>query len=81
METAEKTEKTEVLKPKKVTFIGQIFTAIWIIGWCAYKFLSSKIIEVTDVIYSALGITACFSPVYFSIMLDKIKDIKFGGEK
>lgn len=77
----ETTENTEVLKPKKITFIGQIFCSIWIIGWSAYKFIKSGSIEITDVIYSALGITASFSPVYFSIMLDKIKEIRFGDKK
>lgn len=73
----QETEK-EVLKPKKVTFIGQVFTALWIIGWCTYKFLTARTIEITDIVYSALGVTACFSPVYFSIMLDKIQNIRFG---
>jgi hypothetical protein len=31
----------------------------------------------SDIIYSGVAIAAIFMPVYFSIFLDKIKDIKF----
>jgi hypothetical protein len=34
-----------------------------------------------DVMLSGVTIAACFLPVYFSIIMDKIKDIKFGGVK
>jgi hypothetical protein len=32
----------------------------------------------SDIIYSGIAIAAIFMPVYFSIFLDKIKDIRLG---
>lgn len=73
------------MKAKPTSLWGQIFMAIWIAGWSAYKFLVElKIgnsVPVNDIIFSGVGIAASFSPVYFSIMLDKIKDIKFGNKE
>lgn len=33
-------------------------------------------LEMNDIIVSGLALAAVFSPIYFSIILDKIKDIK-----
>lgn len=65
-------------KAKITSLIAQIIASIWISVWCAVKFVKGDS-EVMDVILSGLAIAACFSPVYFNIMLDKIKDIRFGG--
>ena len=68
------------LKAKPISLKSQIIAAIWIAGWSAFKFASdSYSIEINDVIFSGLGIAACFSPVYLSIVMDKIKEIRFGG--
>lgn len=69
------------VKAKGVSLIGQIFAAVWVAFWCTYKFVKTSDISVTDVLYSGIGMAACFSPVYFSIVLDKIKDIRFGDSK
>lgn len=63
-------------KAKSTSLIGQIFASVWIAGFSAYKFIATKQIDIQDVIFSGIGIVACFSPVYFSIILDKIKEIK-----
>jgi len=55
---------------------GQIVAAVWIAGWCSFAFISGKNIEVSDVILSGIGIAAMFIPVYFSIIMDKIKEIR-----
>ena len=58
---------------------AQIVAAIWIAGWSAYKFITSAgAIDIGDVMFSGLGIASCFVPVYFSIIMDKIKDIRIG---
>ncbi|MBC6720321.1 hypothetical protein [Treponema sp. Marseille-Q4130] len=68
------------LKAKPISLKSQIIAAIWIAGWSAFKFASdSYSIKINDVIFSGLGIAACFSPVYLSIVMDKIKEIRFGG--
>lgn len=70
-----KEEKT--IKAKSASLWGQIIAALWVAGWTAYKFITSPV-DVNDIIFSGLAIAGCFSPVYFSLMLDKIKDIKWG---
>ena len=72
---------------KDYSLFAQIFAATWISGWSAFKF--AKIIvgnqfaelDITEIILSAFAIAACFLPVYFSIIMDKIKNIRFGGSK
>lgn len=74
---AEEEKKTS---KKDITFICQIIAAIWIAGWTAFGFVktifSNGHVAVGDIILSGLAIAACFSPVYFSILFDKIKDWK-----
>lgn len=62
---------------KNASLWGQIIAAVWVAGWSAYKFITSPA-EVQDIIFSGLSIAACFSPVYFNLLLDKIKEIKWG---
>ena len=38
-------------------------------------------LDMGDIIGSGVAIAAVFSPVYFSIFLDKIKDIRTGGSQ
>lgn len=76
-------EKKDEKKSKKdITFICQIIAAIWIAGWTGFGFVKTITanghVNVSDVILSGLAIAACFSPVYFSILFDKIKDWKVG---
>ncbi|MBQ9239459.1 MAG: hypothetical protein IJ191_09165 [Treponema sp.] len=72
---------------KDYSLFAQIFAAIWISGWSAFKFAKIIIagdfaaLDISDIVFSAFSIAACFVPVYFSIILDKVKDIRFGGGK
>lgn len=69
---------------KEYSLFAQVIAAVWIGGWSALKFV--KIIasgnfaslDMMEIIFSAFSIAACFTPVYFSIVMDKIKSIKFG---
>lgn len=69
-------------KAKNVSLIGQIVGAVWIAGICGfmfiYKVLHNQQVEVQDVLLSGIALVACFCPVYLSIILDKIKSIRFG---
>lgn len=69
---------------KDYSLFGQIFAAVWVGGWNAFQFAKDIMrgthIEVTDIVYSGVAIAACFSPVYVSIIFDKIKEIRFGGK-
>jgi hypothetical protein len=58
---------------------GQIIAALWIGGWSAFKFIARPDnIDIGDVLISGVGIAGVFIPVYFSILMDKIKEIRLG---
>lgn len=82
-EATEKNEKKSA-GAKDFSLAGQIVAAVWVGGWNAFQFskdiLAARHIEVTDIIYSGIAIAACFSPVYVSILFDKIKAIRFGDK-
>lgn len=73
----EPTQPADLLSGKTSSKIAQIISAIWIAGWSAYAFISGKNINISDIMLSGMGITAMFLPIYSSIILDKIKNIKF----
>lgn len=77
---AEKKEKKE-LQAKPVSLKSQLIAALWVAGWSAFKFVREPMnISIKDVLFSGVGIAACFSPVYLSIVLDKVKEIRFGDK-
>lgn len=57
-----------------MSLLGQIIAAVWVAGWSSYKFIKGGIINATiqDIMISGVSIAACFTPVYLSIILDKI---------
>lgn len=76
---------TETKKPhaKSASLWGQIIAAVWIGGWNTAQFIRDIIagnhISVNDIIFSGLAIAACFTPVYFNLIMDKIKEIRLGA--
>lgn len=76
--------KKKTGKAKITSLVAQALAAFWIGFWNALQFAkmikSGMHIEVTDIILSGLSIAACFSPVYFSMIMDKIKSIRFGDK-
>jgi len=80
MKTTEKTE-LEIQDEKKMgakqySLFAQIFSGVWIAVLTILKGLKILSLDLGDIIYSGIAIAAIFSPVYFSIFLDKIRDIK-----
>lgn len=69
--------KNKTYKAKTTSLIAQIIAALWVALWSAKNFIVSGG-EINDIIFSGFAIAACFSPVYFNMILDKIKTIKFG---
>lgn len=63
---------------KKISLVAQIIACIWIAVHTVLKGLGMSKLEMGDIIYSGIAIAAIFMPVYFSIFLDKIKEIRFG---
>lgn len=69
--------KNKTYKAKTTSLIAQIIAALWVAIWSAKNFIVSGG-EINDIIFSGFAIAACFSPVYFNMILDKVKTIKFG---
>ena len=78
-------EEKKEIKAKNASLWGQIVASIWIGGWNTAQFIKDIIsgnhIEGNDIILSGLAIAACFTPVYFNLIMDKIKEIRFGGSE
>ena len=74
--------KEKGIKAKSVSLWGQIVAAVWIASWSAYKFIKNiDETAITDFIFSGFAIAGCFVPVYFNLIMDKIKKIRFGGDE
>lgn len=76
-ESSQTGAKKKTGKAKTTSLVAQIIAALWVAVWCGLKFYRQDG-ETADIIFSGFAIAACFSPVYFSMVLDKIKNIKFG---
>lgn len=63
---------------KQYSLAAQIFAAVWVIVLTICKGFGVIQLEIDDIIYSGITIAGIFMPVYFSIWLDKIRDIRFG---
>ncbi|MDR0387248.1 MAG: hypothetical protein LBH57_04355 [Treponema sp.] len=69
---------------KNVSLKSMIISAVWIgalsIAKAFWGMVSEKAFGLTmsEIVLSGLMMAAVFSPVYLSIVLDKIKDIKVG---
>lgn len=73
-------KESEKKGAKDYSLLAQIISAVWIGGWNAFQFVKEIIagthIDVVDILISGFAIAGCFAPVYVSIILDKIKEIK-----
>ena len=78
----EKTTEEKKVHAKDASLWGQIIAAVWIAGWHAAQFVKDIIsgthIDGQDIILSGLAIAACFTPVYFNLIMDKVREIKLG---
>jgi len=63
---------------KQYSLFAQIFASAWIIVLTLCKGFGVISLETSDIIYSGIAIAGIFMPVYFSIWLEKIRDIKLG---
>ena len=70
------------IKAKGASLWGQIAAAVWIGGWNAAQFardiFKGQHVSATEIILSGLAIAACFTPIYFNLIMDKVKEIKLG---
>jgi hypothetical protein len=72
------------IKAKGASLWGQIAAAIWIGGGNTAQFIkdlaAGRPLDPFAIIISGLAIAACFIPVYFNLLMDKIREIKLGGK-
>lgn len=64
---------------KKSSYLAQVFAALWVAVLSILKGLGKFEMDMTDIIISGGAIAAVFCPVFVSIWLEKIRDIKWGG--
>lgn len=80
--TEEKTKLAETEKKKRgakqYSLFAQIFASVWVIVLTLCKGFRIVSLEISDIIYSGIAIAGIFMPVYFSILLEKIRDIRWG---
>ena len=79
MEEQKKEQKKENKKgAKDYSLFSMIFSGVWIITLTLLKgFDVIKLSIMEEIIPSGIAIAGVFSPIYFSIFLDKITDIRF----
>jgi hypothetical protein len=71
---------------KDVSFASMVIAGIWIAAMSLLKAFWHIISEaefglsMMEILLSGIALAAIFTPVYFSIFLDKIRDIKIGGK-
>jgi hypothetical protein len=63
---------------KEFSKAAQTVAALWIAVLTILKGFGTVKLEIDEIIYSGVSIAAIFMPVYFSIWLEKIRDIRFG---
>lgn len=67
------------MRAKVSSLFGQIFSALWVVGWASYMFITlPETLTMVNIISTGVAIPAVFSPIFVSIILDKIKEIKLG---
>jgi hypothetical protein len=84
MEAETSAEKKNGIAAKDISLKSMIIAAVWIGALSLTKafwgLISDKAfgLSMNEIVLSGLMMAAVFSPVYLSIVLDKIKDIKIG---
>jgi hypothetical protein len=76
--TENKEKGTPHLGGKEFSKAAQITAALWIASLTILKAFGIVKLEIDEIIYSGVSIAAIFMPVYFSIWLEKVRDIRFG---
>jgi hypothetical protein len=81
MSDAQETEVEKKKGAKEYSLFAQIFAAVWVAALTILKGMNIIALDTVDIIYTAIAIVGIFSPVYISIFLEKIRDIRFGSTK
>ena len=92
MSDSEEKKDDKKTSPKQISFFAMILSGIWIAVlslikafWGVFGTFIDKLRDVSfgltigDIVFSGVILAAVFTPIYFSIILDKLKEIKLGG--
>jgi hypothetical protein len=66
------------MQAKQSSLLAQIVAALWVAALSVLKGLGKIQMDMMDIILSGGAIAAVFCPVFVSIWLEKIRDIKWG---
>jgi magnesium-transporting ATPase (P-type) len=73
---------------KEISKWSMVIASIWIAAlslvkalWGIFGFSAEFGLSMNEIIMSGITLAAIFTPVYLSIVLDKIKDMRLGGDK
>jgi hypothetical protein len=77
-EIEDKTKTGGLPCAKTTSKFAQVFAATWIVVLTILKGFGIIKLPIEEIIYSGVSIAAIFMPVYFLILLEKIRDIRFG---
>ena len=69
------------MEAKQTSRLSMVIAGLWIVILTLMKGYNLIQLEVSDIVYSGMAIAGVFSPIYLSIFLDKIRDIKFGNKE
>ena len=85
-------EKKAAAGAKEISLVAMVIAGAWVMLLSLVKAFwgvlgifwepLTKInfgLTVSDIVFSGIILAAIFTPVYFSIILDKVKEIKMGG--
>ena len=62
---------------KTVSLWGMIVAFLWIAGWSSAKYLGVAVdAEMWEIILGGFALAGIFSPVYLSIFMDKLRDVR-----
>ena len=78
-EIVEDKEKVKVTGAKSLSKWTMFFAGIWVAVLTILKSLHILDISEKDIILSGISICSIWTPAYFSIWLDKIKEIRLGN--
>jgi len=82
--TLELTVEKHTVKAREISKWSMVVAAIWIGGLTLLRAFWGLIsitafgLDIWEIIISGLALAAVFTPIYFSIFMDKLKDIKLG---
>lgn len=69
-------KETKKKGAKRMSAFAMLFSSVWIAGLTILKGLEIINLDVNEIIYTGLAITAVWCPTFVSIYFDKIKVLK-----